>query len=93
MAELSRLPGPALVHWAWQLQGACRASDSSIFFAADGERGVRRLERESAAKRICARCPVLEQCRSHALRVRERYGIWGGMTEEEREALYRRAAS
>jgi len=28
------------------------------------------------------------QCAEHALRVREPYGIWGGLSEEEREAIY-----
>jgi WhiB family redox-sensing transcriptional regulator len=28
------------------------------------------------------------QCREHALRVREPYGVWGAMTEDEREAHY-----
>ena len=28
------------------------------------------------------------ECRSHALEVREPYGVWGGLTEAEREDLY-----
>jgi WhiB family redox-sensing transcriptional regulator len=28
------------------------------------------------------------QCRQHALTVREPYGVWGALTEDEREALY-----
>ena len=35
-------------------------------------------------------CPVLQQCRSHALAVREPYGVWGGLTERERRALLRK---
>jgi WhiB family redox-sensing transcriptional regulator len=31
---------------------------------------------------------VLQQCRTHALKVREPYGVWGGMTEDEREVIY-----
>ena len=31
---------------------------------------------------------MLEQCRTHALAVREPYGVWGGLTEEERAAHY-----
>lgn len=37
---------------------------------------------------MCAACPVVAQCRSHALEVREPYGVWGGLTEAEREVLY-----
>ena len=44
--------------------------------------------RDAAAKAVCASCPVLAQCRAHALEVREPYGVWGGLTEDEREAIY-----
>ena len=60
-----------------------------MFFHPDGERGRNRSARESAAKAVCAVCPVLTQCRSHALAVPELYGIWGGLGEEERANLVR----
>ena len=44
--------------------------------------------REAAAKAVCAACPVIEQCRKHSLKVREPYGVWGGLTEDDREAIY-----
>jgi WhiB family redox-sensing transcriptional regulator len=31
---------------------------------------------------------VIVACREHALSVREPYGVWGGMSEEERRAAY-----
>ena len=55
----------------------------------DGERGRARAQRENRAKAICYTCPVLEQCREHALRVAEPYGIWGGMSESERQVILR----
>jgi len=58
-----------------------------MFFHPEGERGPRRRNREAAAKAICATCPVLAQCRAHAIAIREPYGIWGGLGEEEREKL------
>ena len=39
------------------------------------------------AKAICNRCPKLASCRAHALNTRERHGVWGGLTEAERDAL------
>jgi WhiB family redox-sensing transcriptional regulator len=42
---------------------------------------------DRAAKALCRDCPVLQNCRLHALQVREPYGVWGGMTEHEREEL------
>jgi len=88
MAEISRLPGPNADLWDWQLLGACREADPSVFFHPDGERGPARRNRELAAKAICARCPVITECTAHALAVREPYGVWGGLSEDEREEIY-----
>nr|WP_211244438.1 WhiB family transcriptional regulator [Actinospica robiniae] len=90
MADYSRLPGPNADLWDWQLRGLCRGKDSSLFFHPEGERGAARAAREQSAKEICLNCPVQKQCCEHALRVREPYGVWGGMTEEERESHYQR---
>jgi len=90
MADFSRLPGPNADLWDWQLRGLCRGKDSSLFFHPEGERGAARSSRESAAKEICMNCPVQNPCADHALRVREPYGVWGGMTEEEREEHHAR---
>lgn len=89
MAETSRLPVSSLDVWEWQFAGSCRDQDGRLFFHPEGERGPARIKRADAAKAVCATCPVLEQCRRHALTVREPYGVWGGLTEEEREELYR----
>ena len=91
MADVRRLPGPNADIWDWQMKGLCRGVDSSFFFHPDGERGPARAQREARAKAMCARCPVLEQCRSHAMAVQEPYGIWGGMSESERESAVRSA--
>lgn len=90
MADVSRLPGPNADVWDWQLQGACRGEDPTLFFHPEGERGSLREERIQAAKSICGACPVQTLCAEHALAVREPYGIWGGLSEDEREAIYRR---
>ena len=86
MAEITRLPGPVADLWDWQLEGACRRVGPEVFFHPEGERGSKRHHRDSAAKEVCLGCPVLAQCREHALAVREPYGVWGGLTEDEREA-------
>jgi WhiB family redox-sensing transcriptional regulator len=88
MADFSRLPGPNADLWDWQLRGLCRGKDSSLFFHPEGERGAARSSREFAAKEICMNCPVQIPCAEHALKVREPYGVWGGMTEDEREEHY-----
>ncbi len=88
MAEISRLPGPVADLWDWQLDGSCRRENPDVFFHPEGERGPARRDRDSAAKAVCAACPVLAQCREHALQVREPYGVWGGLTEDDRESFH-----
>ncbi len=86
MKDVSRLPGPMIEKWDWQYEGVCRELDTELFFHPEGERGSARRRRAANARSICATCPVIQQCREHALASREPYGIWGGMTEEERRA-------
>ena len=87
MTEISRLPRPVVSQWEWQHEGSCQGLPSEIFFHPDGERGPRRTIREKNAKAICATCPVIAACRAHALAVQEPYGIWGGLSESDREAI------
>jgi WhiB family redox-sensing transcriptional regulator len=76
--------------WEWQYKGACRDLDPEMFFHPDGERGPRRRNRENAAKAVCASCPVIAACRAHALAVQEPYGIWGGLSEDDRTVILER---
>ena len=39
----------------------------------------------------CAACPVRQACLDEALGRNESFGIWGGMTTEERRALRRKS--
>lgn len=73
--------------WDWRVEALCRQEDPSAFFHPDGERGTARTHRQEAAKRICAACPVMVECRDYALRFAEPFGIWGGLTEEERSRM------
>jgi WhiB family redox-sensing transcriptional regulator len=88
MAELSRLPVPVADVWEWQLDGSCRDADPQLFFHPEGERGPARRKRDQAAVAVCAGCPVIDMCREHGLSVREPYGVWGGLTEDDREEIY-----
>jgi WhiB family transcriptional regulator, redox-sensing transcriptional regulator len=42
-----------------------------------------------ARKQICSSCPVLARCRAHALAAHEPYGVWGGLSESERDEIIR----
>ena len=90
MQEGALLPRPLESDWKWQEPAACRAYPTEMFFHPDGERGPRRKAREANAKAICAACPVISQCREQALALHEPYGIWGGLSEEERVEIINR---
>ena len=85
---LSQVPVDAV--WDWQEHGECRSADPTLFFHPQNERGSSRRSRDRAAKAVCAACPVRVECADYAIRAREPYGVWGGMTEEEREQVYAR---
>jgi|ERR671925_1194585 WhiB family redox-sensing transcriptional regulator len=77
----------------WRERAACLDYPAVLFFGVDDSEtaGERRL-REEEAKQICLTCEVKQECLEYALRTREPYGIWGGLTEIERRArLHRRS--
>lgn len=43
----------------------------------------------TAAKNMCAACPVHRECLDWALLTGEEHGIWGGLDAEERQAMRR----
>jgi WhiB family redox-sensing transcriptional regulator len=72
----------------WQDAGACRNGPAEDFYPPmHGERKHERLARERRAKSVCAGCPVRVQCLEHAVALDERYGIWGGLNQDERRLL------
>jgi WhiB family transcriptional regulator, redox-sensing transcriptional regulator len=76
--------------WSWRLRAACRSEDSSLFFPADGERPGAKARREAKAKLVCAACPVVAECAAYALDNHERWGVWGGLSQEDREVMWQR---
>lgn len=73
--------------------GCEKEENVDLFFAAAAEgRGNRgedaddRRLREYAAREVCAQCPFIIGCALHGLEF-EDYGVWGGLTEQDRSAL------
>jgi WhiB family redox-sensing transcriptional regulator len=76
----------------WQNAAICRGDVGRDFYPPfGGERKRDRIAREHRAKVICASCPVRRQCLEHAVASGERYGVWGGLTFDERVTLRRTA--
>ena len=87
MDSVAKLPAPTQDQWEWQYEGSCREADPELFFHPEGERGSARRRRAEAAKKFCAKCPVMELCRDRSIDAREPFGVWGGLSEDERHAL------
>lgn len=90
MAKARRRIERPLPRFGWQEAAACRGEDIGLFFGPEGERQPERDVRERKAKAVCGRCPVRAECLDYAIAKPERYGIWGGMNEDERVAERRR---
>jgi WhiB family redox-sensing transcriptional regulator len=76
---------------SWQERGACRHRRPGAVLRSRwgaGRTPTTGNERQAAAKAVCGGCPVLLECRRYGLDNRESYGIWGGLDEDEREAIH-----
>lgn len=69
----------------WRDSAACRDEDPELFYPV-GSTGPALLQ-IAEAKAVCRRCPVLDECRAWALANREPYGVWGGLSEDERRVI------
>jgi WhiB family redox-sensing transcriptional regulator len=67
----------------WHEHALCRQMDPELWFPEP-------WENETPAKLICGRCPVRAACLAYALDAHEEYGVWGGLSPEERRELHRR---
>lgn len=78
----------ASVSAPWMERGSemalCAQTDPELFFPDAGEWTASRR-----AKKVCAACPLLTECRSWALNHPQLtpVGVWGGLTETERRRL------
>ncbi|MCX4411539.1 WhiB family transcriptional regulator [Streptomyces sp. NBC_01764] len=85
-APASDLP----VNSNWRVRGACAKEDPELFFPV-GNNGPALLQIEEA-KSVCRRCPVLVTCAAWTLETGQTHGVSGGMSEDERRRMKRRAA-
>ncbi len=72
----------------WRTHAACRGTVAPQFLPpTSGETTTARFGREAAAKAICARCGVREECLAYAVATREPLGVWGGLNKTERSRV------
>jgi WhiB family redox-sensing transcriptional regulator len=80
-------PGTA-PHLGCELRPACVTADPRVFFPEDVDGSPLEDGPEAdAARGICARCPLRDQCLEYAVGVGMPAGIWGGLSTRERERI------
>lgn len=72
-------------HPDWRQGAPCGEVDADLFFDRAEEDELDLM----TAKIICASCPVAADCLDSAMLNREEFGIWGGLTPEERKGYMR----
>jgi WhiB family transcriptional regulator, redox-sensing transcriptional regulator len=81
--ELANAPPPG-----WYRDAACQDVPPGVTFFAERGKAAR------AAKLICGRCPVLDQCQTWALEQHQALeGIWGGLTRSDRARIRRESVA
>ena len=70
---------------SWWLSARCAETDPDIWILDSGDS-------PTPAKRICAGCPVADQCLTDALIADDNFGVRGGLTAYERRQIKRDVA-
>jgi WhiB family transcriptional regulator, redox-sensing transcriptional regulator len=83
--ELDALPANPTPPDMWQDSAACHGIDPDLFFPVSEEEA-------GPALTFCAACGIRAECLAWALKNGERYGVWGGLTEQQRRRLMRHVA-
>lgn len=89
MSSLSKLLGTPEER-AWMEKGRCRGMDPAIFYPDEEQKNW--AVRVAEAQKICAECPVIDECLEWALTRNEGDGVWGGASERERRKIKRQRA-
>jgi WhiB family redox-sensing transcriptional regulator len=86
------VPAPArtVLSRDWRDRSACHGVDPELFFPIGI--GHVALAQTKLARALCATCAVRGDCLTWALDSGQEFGVWGGLSEEERRSLKRRRA-
>jgi WhiB family redox-sensing transcriptional regulator len=76
-------PPAGRIDTEWMAHGNCAQEPPGTLFPVDG------IGTE-VARRICADCPVRQECLEYALANRIDHGVWGGASERERRRILKR---
>jgi hypothetical protein len=70
----------------WQKDAMCAQTDPEAFFPEKGDSSLK-------AKKLCLLgCEAIQQCLIYALDNKEQFGVWGGHSKVERDAIIDKAS-
>ena len=64
----------------------CVDMPTSMFYKIEEDRNKHKLIDMDYFRMICTACPIWKECLKYAAN-NERYGVWGGMNTQERQAF------
>jgi WhiB family redox-sensing transcriptional regulator len=67
----------------WRTRAACRDEDPELFFLPGEKLTAAAQAQVDQAVAVCARCPVVAECRQDADDQHATHGVWGGQLREK----------
>lgn len=74
---------------AWMADAACKGLDVNLWFPVSRPETGCEAEQAEAAKAVCGSCPARLACLAWADATAQQFGIFGGLTPNERRAARR----
>lgn len=74
-----------MTNHTWVQNASCAGTDPDVFFPDKGGS-------VHAAKQLCNVCPVTAACLREAITDHLDFGVWGGLSQNDRKRLRRQAA-
>ena len=81
------MPRYSEVNWE---EANCKGAPTNLFYLVEENRRHSDWIDVGILRKICGGCPIQRKCLAYALE-HETYGVWGGMTSNERNAFNGRA--
>lgn len=72
----------------WQSEAYCKGVGTAHYFGDEATQPTMSIKQVRQAAKLCAMCPVYTECLSHALTIREEYGVWAGTSGRVRRAIF-----
>lgn len=71
----------------WRDHAKCKAMGNEMFFDYGKGRGKDAIKNLARVARFCSDCPVRKECLRFALDNNIKYGVWGGMSPNQRKSF------